>query len=320
MTDYGVLEAEVPEESAELWDLWCSELGASGSEWMTGPDVQVPDDAVRPHPPPVPAAPGCVRIRHYFEVFPNGTPDTWLQGYRERFPAAPPIRSITWKVRPVEEWASQWRQHFAPLKIGKRFLICPPWDDGSALDDPPPAPRRLRIVIDPGQGFGTGRHASTALALELLERAIGTGNIPAPASMLDAGTGSGILMIGARLLGVPQGWAIDIDARVGPEVRNNLRLSGLAPDARLAIGTPAAMRREFPLVTANITAPVLMANAADWVRLTSPGGHLILSGMLADEIGPVLSELTARARGTAWIEAGRAQSEGWAALWLRRPD
>ena len=212
-------------------------------------------------------------------------------GYRARFPDAALPQRVAWSLRPVEEWSTQWRKHFAPLRIGRRLMICPPWDDGRSLDEGAAVPR-LRIVIDPGQGFGTGRHASTVLALELLERCLGAcAASHMPQRMLDVGTGSGILLIAARLLGVAEAVGLDIDARVAPEVRSNLRLSGLAGNDRIVVGTPAAVRGNFPLVTANITAPVLTHYAADLRRLTSVGGHLILSGMLADEVESVLARI-----------------------------
>lgn len=314
MAHYGVLEADLSLDSAELWDVWCSELGSSGSEWVSGPDLPWPNGATSASQAREPAGPGWVRVRHYFVEPPPGAPEQWVQGYRARFPAAAPPLRVAWDLRPTEAWDTQWREHFAPLCVGRGLMICPPWDLSPALERGS-AESRHRIVIDPGQGFGTGRHASTALALEMLERCLaGCGPAYLPRRMLDVGTGSGILLIAARLLGVAEGWALDIDARVGPEVRRNLALSGLPPDARLTIGTPASVRGEFPLVTANITAPVLTEYAAHLRRLTSPGGHLILSGMLAGELAAVLAAVAA----DGWRRAAQAEAGGWAAAWLTR--
>ncbi len=359
---YGVLEAVLPEASAEMWDLWCSELGASGSEWLE-PAPPLPDAAP---PAPVQAAPpGTVRVRHFFTTPPGaaaatppaGTPDAWLTGFRARFADLAPPLAVTWSVKPVEPWATQWRRHFAPLPVGERFLICPPWDDGgSSLDGasvPADAEGRLRIVIDPGQGFGTGRHASTALALQLIEQALRgrtpggapRGRLGSPASprsghtppggaaraagteprfdrMLDIGTGSGILLIAARLLCVREGWAVDIDERVGPELKRNLALSGLGADVHFQVGTPADVPGDFPLVVANITAPVLTEYAADLRRLTSPGGHLILSGLLAAEVEPVLAAIAGppRKARAGWERVSRAGADGWVAVWLTRGE
>ena len=340
---YGVLEAVLSEASAELWDLWCGELGASGSEWLDTalPEAGPPEAAPAPsraepsRAEPLaggPAQPHClppeagrsVRVRHFFPMPPAGDVQAWLGGFRARFPDVPSPASVSWSLRPVEAWDTQWRQHFTALPVGERWLICPPWDEAAATEEAGRA-GRLRIVIEPGQGFGTGRHASTALALTLLERALrrpawdgdrrGAPERAIPQRMLDVGTGSGILLIAARLLGVREGWALDVDARVGPEVRRNLALSGLGEAVRLAIGTPAALQGDFPLVTANISAPVLTSHAADLRRLTSPGGDLILSGMLGHEVEPVLRAVA----GPGWNEVSRAEADGWAAVWLTRP-
>jgi len=358
---YGVLEAVLPAASAELWDLWCCEMGASGSEWLeSAPPDAAPAWTRAETPAGVPApregmaaSPASgLRVRHYFNDPPAGDAQAWLRGFRARFPEVPFPARVTWSLRPVEAWDTEWRRHFSALPVGERLLICPPWEKGGSAEDEAGTVQRLRIVIDPGQGFGTGRHASTALALTLLERALGASaqggaaqgeaaqavaarqvdlwrgapRRSLPERMLDVGTGSGILLIAARLLGVREGWALDVDARVAPEVRRNLALSGLGGAAgrgeaagcgnavRLAIGTPAALRGDFPLVIANISAPVLISHAEDLRRLTSPGGDLILSGMLASEVEPVLQA----GFGPGWALLSRAEADGWAAVWLTR--
>lgn len=332
---YGVLDAVLPEASAELWDLWCDELGASGSEWLDAAPPEAAPAWTRAEPPVGgfvqpdggPSAPArFVRVRHFFANPPAGDAQAWLGGFRARFPDVPAPVRMSWSLRPVEAWDTQWRQHFSALPVGERWLICPPWDEGDAAEGTAGEAQRLRIVIEPGQGFGTGRHASTALALMLLERALGrTGMVGRsggaeperafPRRMLDIGTGSGILLIAARLLGVRDAWALDVDARVGPEVRRNLALSGLGPAVRLVIGTPAALQGDFPLVVANISAAVLTTHAADLRRLTSPGGDLILSGMLVHEVEPVLQAVA----GPGWERVARTEADGWAAVWLTRP-
>jgi ribosomal protein L11 methyltransferase len=263
-------------------------------------------------------------VRHFFTSPPAGDAQAWLDGFRTRFPDVGVPARVTWSLRPVEAWDTQWQRHFAPLAVGRRLLVCPPWDDGGGLDAATGGspPQRLRIVIEPGQGFGTGRHASTALALTLLEGLLEREAAAPPAPpralperLLDVGTGSGILLIVGRLLGVREGWALDVDARVGPEVRHNLRLSRLPLDVRLVIGTPAALHGQFPLVLANLTAPLLLEHAADLRRLTSPGGHLILSGMLVPEVQSVLDAIA----GPGWERVSRAAADGWAAIGLKCP-
>ena len=166
--------------------------------------------------------------------------------------------------------------------------------------------------MEPGQGFGTGGHASTVLALEQIEAEL-TDHAP-PASMLDVGTGSGILAIAAGLLGVPRLWGLEIDPRALPEVRRNFRLNGLTPPPHLVRGKPDCLRGRFPLVAANLTAPILHQFVEELARLTAPGGRLVLSGMLASE-GPGVAAAFGEVGFTA-IQI--AQREGWYACRLLR--
>jgi ribosomal protein L11 methyltransferase len=97
----------------------------------------------------------------------------------------------TLKTILTEEWSSNWKCHFKPLHIGKRLIILPSWEEV------PPSPDQLLLRIDPGMAFGTGGHETTRLCLELLEHRIASFGA-APPSLLDLGTGSGILAMVAR--------------------------------------------------------------------------------------------------------------------------
>jgi ribosomal protein L11 methyltransferase len=255
---FWTLDVVVSPESEELWSLYCYERGATGAQWLEERRDRV-------------------KMRYTFDTLDPATVLGWATDFQARYLGAAPPSGITCQEQPVQPWATQWREHFHPIPVGQRLLVCPPWDRAEAH---PEFAGRLRIVIDPGQGFGTGQHASTALALELIEAACGT---QPPAAVLDVGTGSGILAAAACLLGAPEACCIDIDGRVIPEVRNNFALSGIGFAPKLAIGGPACVSRPFPLVLANLTAPVLIQCAPDLVRLTLPGGHLILSGILTTE-------------------------------------
>ena len=99
------------------------------------------------------------------------------------------------------EWTEAWKQHYHPLRVGQRLLICPPWET------PPARPGDLIIRMDPGLAFGAGTHPSTQLILRLLEKHLRPGS-----TVLDIGTGSGILAIAATRPGAHHVYAIDIDA------------------------------------------------------------------------------------------------------------
>jgi ribosomal protein L11 methyltransferase len=168
------------------------------------------------------------------------------------------------------------------------------------------------VVIDPGQGFGTGRHASTALALVLLEQCLEEG--PRSTCLLDVGTGSGILALAACRLGVPEAWLMDIDGRVFPEVRHNFSLNALPPPRALIQGGAGCLRGHFGLVLANILADVLIADAEALAGLTADNGWLILSGILKAEREAVVHRYAL----LGMEPVAEASRDEWFACCLRR--
>jgi ribosomal protein L11 methyltransferase len=296
---YWELDAELHPQSEELWGLFCYERGALGAEELedSGPNR---------------------RVRHFFRAAPDC--EAWRAAFSRAYPALPPPRHLSARRQAVQPWEQAWRAHFTPLRLGRRLLVIPPWAPGLGSAGAPAEdtedPATVRIVIDPGQGFGTGWHPSTALALEALEAAIeeAVQAGPPPARLLDVGTGSGILAIAGRLLGVPAAVALDRDAVALPEVLRNAALSGVQPAPAVLRGGPQALRGTFPLVIANIVSEVLLAQREALAGLTAPGGCLILSGILQAERDGVCSAY--RAAGLhPEREHGR---EGWVALRLRR--
>ncbi|HEY2432204.1 MAG TPA: 50S ribosomal protein L11 methyltransferase [Vicinamibacterales bacterium] len=147
---------------------------------------------------------------------------------------------------------------------------------------------RIRIVpadthLEPGavrlldtSAFGTGLHPTTALCLEALDEDAGA---EPPASLLDVGTGSGILTLAALRLGVPQVVAVDIDAEAVRVARRNAALNGVAARVTLLCGGPEAVAGMFPFVIANVLAAPLIEMAPTLVRRVGRGGRLVLSGI-----------------------------------------
>jgi ribosomal protein L11 methyltransferase len=198
-------------------------------------------------------------------------------------------------------WAVMWKKRFKPLTIGKTLLIVPPWDR-----NPPGA--RTPIIIDPGLGFGTGHHSTTRSTLIGLESECARRQFD---TALDVGTGSGVLAIAMARLGVKRIAAIDNDPQALDNARHNAELNQCVRKIHFSVAPLRALRRHFPLITANILSSTLIAMAPDLSRLLAPGGRLILSGILAREADGVISHYR-RAMRPIWSRTER----GWKTLIL----
>jgi ribosomal protein L11 methyltransferase len=208
---------------------------------------------------------------------------------------------------PAEPWADAWRAHFRPIPVGRRLLVCPPWDA-------PPRPlegERVVVLIEPGRAFGTGGHGSTRSCLELLERALADGRVP---HALDAGCGSGVLAIAAARLGVARVDAIDLDPDAVAATAENARRNGVEGDVRASLASIETWTAAAPLVVANLLAAAHLTLAPRLVSLVSPGGRLIAGGLLSAEVPAVAGVFAASG---CWL-VELAEHEGWASLLLRR--
>ena len=189
-------------------------------------------------------------------------------------------------LRSIEEdnWSEQWRSAFPPQKIGERLVIAPTWDDIA------PEPSEVLIRLDPGMAFGTGQHATTQLALELLEVAITDSDVVA-----DIGTGSGILAIAAAKLGAKRVDAVDLDATTIPIAQSNIQLNEVESIIRLYHGDGLKVLewQRYPLIVANILTKVLLPMIPECPKYLEPGGRLILSGILIQEGSQVETQLQA---------------------------
>lgn len=214
----------------------------------------------------------------------------------------------TWTAGPVAtapvpsvDWEGVFRAHHVPTPVGDRLLVAPPWDV-------PDAPGREVIVIEPGMAFGTGQHATTRTCLEEIEVLVLAGGI---ASALDVGTGSGLLAAALARLGVPRVVALDVDEGVLPLARANLDRNGAGSVAVLG-GTVAAVRSRFDLVVANILADTLVDEARALAAAVAPGGRLVLSGILADQVARVVAAFP------GWRTAAVRADDPWRTLRLVR--
>ena len=188
-------------------------------------------------------------------------------------------------LRSIEEdnWSEQWRSAFPPQKIGKCLVIAPTWDDIV------PESSEILIRLDPGMAFGTGQHATTQLALELLETAIKDSDVVA-----DIGTGSGILGIAAAKLGAKRVDAVDLDATTIPIAQSNIQLNEVESVIRLyqGDGLNVLENQKYPLIVANILTKVILPMIPQCPKFLEPAGRLILSGILAQEASQIEAQLS----------------------------
>jgi ribosomal protein L11 methyltransferase len=213
-----------------------------------------------------------------------------------------------------EDWATSWKVHFKPVRIGRRLVIKPSWEEFT------PRPGDLVIEIDPGMAFGTGTHHTTRLCLETLEDladgvAEFSGTTPPLSSLLDVGTGSGVLAMAAALLLPARVHGIDIDAGAVTVAAGNIDANGL--DGRITVDdTPLQqLAGPYDVVLANIIAEELVNLSDGLCRVTAPGGILVLSGILAERLSLVTERFTALG---CTILAVR-DSDEWRAVSLRNP-
>ena len=171
-----------------------------------------------------------------------------------------------------EKWAVAWKENFKSLRVTPKMVVKPPWDKYARKAG------ELVIEIDPGMAFGTGTHPTTRMCLQVLERLIPS--FAHPPSVLDYGTGSGILAIAAQKLGARDIVAVDIDPAAIRNARKNASANRVHGQIEFRVGAGESLRRRFGIVVANLL-PQEILKAADLLAgRVSLGGLLILSGIL----------------------------------------
>lgn len=208
-----------------------------------------------------------------------------------------------------EDWHRKWKEGFKPFHLSNTMVIRPSWETYT------PAPHEKVIEIDPGMAFGTGLHASTRLAMELLEEHLG--DMPSlPAATLDVGTGTGILAIGAALLGCANITAIDNDPEAVTAAGNNVAANNLT--AKIQAGSAALddLAGPYDLILANIIHNTLVAMAPALTGLLAPRGILIVAGILK---GGQAENITDKYGKLGLTRQKVRSSEEWSALSFKKP-
>ena len=298
---------------AELVSELLMQEGASGT--MTEDRADVPDPA-KPNgyweiidPAMIAAMPEDVLVHAWFEA--DGRIPDRLRSLRERLGALSRTESglgaLTLDTANVrdEDWSETWKQFYKPFRAGKTLVVKPTWERWDA------EPGDRIIEMDPGMAFGSGTHETTGMCLALLEEAVSGGE-----KVIDVGTGSGILAIGAALLGASEVLAIDIDPDAVKVARENIRHNGLEGKIRAVQGNLLDDQAETCQVcVANIIADVICAFAAPLKAHIVPGGLFICSGIIREREEDVRAALLA-----AGYEILKTEHRGeWTAMLSRRP-
>ena len=210
----------------------------------------------------------------------------------------------SWHFVEVDETvAYTWRAHAQPVWVDPDLLICPAWVPFAVPSDLESAVTVLRI--EPGATFGLGDHPTTVLSMRAIRRSLRAGS-----TMLDVGCGSGVLAVGACVLGAARAVAVDIAPASVPITKANAASNGVADLIDVSTTSLAEVDGQFDIVVANILAPTLIELADDLVRVVAPSGVLIVSGVLANRHEHVEAALLPLHR------IHRETLDGWAVIML----
>ena len=205
-----------------------------------------------------------------------------------------------------EDWAQSWKAFFKPQKIGKRIVVKPSWHTYEAQEGD------LVIELDPGMAFGTGTHPTTALCIRLLEDHVSKG-----ARVLDIGTGSGILLTAAKLLGAATLRGVDNDPLAVEVATENLTRNGVSPERfKVTAGNLCQeVHGTYHVVVANILSHVIETLLDSVLSALEPDGVFICSGIVSDN----RERIETKMRRIGLKEISVLTSDEWVAITGRRP-
>jgi ribosomal protein L11 methyltransferase len=292
---------------AEAIDLACHLMAELGSEGVTVEERPL-DTFIPPDPDEVKA--GDYLLKVYFP--PTADSESLRRDIRDRLvwlaDITPGLVPVLPEVRPVrqEDWAEGWKQHFSAVRIGTRLVVKPSWESFPAKEGD------AVVTLDPGMAFGTGTHGTTRLCLEALARRFE--QAPPPESVLDVGTGSGILAIAAVALGAARVLACDIDPTACLTARENARLNGIGQELEVTDRPLADLEGTFQVVLANILAEENIRLAPQLIDKLAAGGSLILSGILQEKEDLVIDAF----RTFKLVDPDVCRQEEWSCLIYRK--
>ncbi len=258
MKRWLVVELNIAKEFEEGVSNFVTEHGATGIEELEG-DLQ------------------RVSLRTYFQH--DGRErrilqalHRYLNSLKKIAPEAPPARIKTASI-PEENWGESWKRFFKPIQVTPQFVVKPPWSKIRLKRG------QIPIEINPGMAFGTGTHPTTVLSIQALEERLKGRRL----SVLDVGTGSGILSIVAAKLGAREVWGIDIDRVAVENARENVEKNHVSDIVRIREGSIGGLHKKFDIIVANIDLKRLRRMRMPLLNHLKKKGLLLLSGILVEE-------------------------------------
>jgi ribosomal protein L11 methyltransferase len=221
---------------------------------------------------------GDCTLRTYFHVQDEGAEivpkiRSFLRDLEAIFPD---VTSPGMRLSDIEDqdWSARWRSFFRPVQVTPGLLVAPPWERTTT-------DHNVRVIrIEPGLAFGTGQHATTQMCLESMELPPSGG----PWTMLDVGTGSGILAVYAAMLGAAKVLAIDTDPDALRSAGENADLNGLASEIEFSTQPLETLSGSFSLVIGNLVLGTILDLISHFQRVLAPDGLLVLSGIMRGQV------------------------------------
>lgn len=274
--EYTEVTVSTTTRGAEIVSDILMRLGAAGTQILDRADLPDPDKPTANwelmDQSVIDAMPEDVQVKAWFD---EKTLPRIAGPLREQLAAVkgPDMGSLFVATQDVkeEDWSENWKQYYKPFRIGDHLVVKPTWESWEAQ------PGDLIIEIDPGMAFGTGTHETTAMCVALIEKYYRGG------TLLDVGTGSGILAIAAARLGARDIVAVDIDPDAVRVAKENVAHNGLSDRIDVKKGDLLQdLSQSFDFAVANILAPVICMLAAPLKKHLNAGGVFVCSGIISE--------------------------------------
>lgn len=226
-----------------------------------------------------------------------------LSFMQERLKACDIDFSIDTGYANEDEWSNAWKKYYHSIELDDKLAICPSWETFNKK------PNQHVLYLDPGMAFGSGTHETTRLCLSLTEKYLKKGG-----TMLDVGTGSGILALAARLLGAREALGIDIDPTAVKAAKENAKLNKIDNVEFIAGNLADDVNGTFDIITANIVADIIISLSKDLPKLMNKNSVCIVSGIINDRKKEVVEALNKQ--GLNIID--KKEENGWVALAVKK--